>query len=83
VGVKTTCKDRWRQVLNEARRTKRKYILTLQQGISSKQLRQMHEANIVLVVPERLHKHYPKDRQIEILSLREFIDRVKVALKDD
>jgi hypothetical protein len=28
VGLKTTCKDRWRQVLNEGRRIHTKYILT-------------------------------------------------------
>ena len=35
VGLKTTCKDRWRQVLNEAPKHKSKHIVTLQQGISS------------------------------------------------
>jgi uncharacterized metal-binding protein len=43
VGVKTTCKDRWRQVLNEAKRVKDKHILTTQQGISKRQLNDMKE----------------------------------------
>ena len=37
LGAKTTCKDRWRQVLNEADRIETKYLFTLQQGISKNQ----------------------------------------------
>ncbi|MCH8013936.1 MAG: hypothetical protein IH823_03975 [Candidatus Dadabacteria bacterium] len=33
LGIKTTCKDRWRQVLNEAARIKSKHILILEPGI--------------------------------------------------
>lgn len=38
LAAKTTCKDRWRQVLNEADRLrdKPKYLCTLQQGISDR-----------------------------------------------
>jgi hypothetical protein len=51
LGIKTTCKDRWRQVLNEGRRVERKHFLTLQQGISVNQLREMNQAKVSLVVP--------------------------------
>jgi len=34
IGLKTTCKDRWRQVLDEGRRVRTKHIVTLQQGIT-------------------------------------------------
>jgi type II restriction enzyme len=34
LGVKTTCKDRWRQVLHEGEGITRKHILTMQRGIS-------------------------------------------------
>ncbi len=80
VGVKTTCKDRWRQVLNEGRRIERKYILTMQPGISEDQLREMRNARVSLVVPQPLHSHYPISSGIEILSLKEFVCRVKDAL---
>ena len=36
LASKTTCKDRWRQVLNEADRVETKHLFTLQQGISKK-----------------------------------------------
>jgi len=77
VGVKRTCKDRWRQVLNEAPRIKKKYILTLQPGISPKQLQQMNEANVTLIIPAVLKQQYPKDSPCEILTVQQFIDHVK------
>ncbi|HEX4310251.1 MAG TPA: type II restriction endonuclease [Acidobacteriaceae bacterium] len=80
IGLKTTCKDRWRQILNEARRVQRKYILTTQPGISANQLQEMHEAGVSLVVPESLHREYPRGTQIQILSLEEFASRVETTL---
>src|SRR4051794_2908463 len=62
LGVKTTCKDRWRQVLNEAQRIQRKHLMTIQEGISKKQLLQMQQSNVSLVVPKRLHSRYPTDK---------------------
>ena len=80
VGIKTTCKDRWRQVLQEAPRVKRKHILTLQKGISPAQLGEMKRAAVTLVVPKGLHGDYPKDRRGELVSVAAFIDEVKAAL---
>lgn len=80
VGLKTTCKDRWRQVLNEGKRVKRKHILTLQRGISENQLREMNDAQIALVVPEALQKFYPPQREISILTVEGFIDSVRLVI---
>lgn len=80
VGIKTTCKDRWRQVLNEARRIPRKHILTIQQGISANQLGEMHRSKVSLIVPERIQKQYPADTEIKIISLETFINNVKKIL---
>jgi hypothetical protein len=77
VGVKTTCKDRWRQVLNEARRVRHKHILTIQQGISSNQLAEMHRANVTLVVPKDIQKQYPKGGEIEMRNMEQFIEDVR------
>lgn len=81
VGVKTTCKDRWRQVLKEAPRVQKKYILTLQPGISSNQLSEMHAANVSLVIPQKLHREYPSSRVIEILTVEQFVDRTRTVLQ--
>lgn len=80
VGLKTTCKDRWRQVLNEGRRVQAKHILTLQQGISGPQLQEMHAAGVSLVVPQSLHKSFPKDGAMALLSIEAFLNTVKDRL---
>jgi hypothetical protein len=80
VGIKTTCKDRWRQVVNEARRVLDKHILTIQQGISATQLTQMHSSRVKLVVPAKLHKQYPKGTPITLLNVEEFVRMVKAKL---
>lgn len=80
VGIKTTCKDRWRQVLNEAKRIPHKHILTIQQGISVNQLREMHKSNVSLIVPKPIHKQYPTGTSIQITTLDSFIQKIKRVL---
>jgi hypothetical protein len=80
VGVKTTCKDRWRQVVHEAKRVTEKHILTIQQGISSKQLTQMHASHVTLIVPTRLHKQYPKGSPMTLLDVGGFVREVRRRL---
>lgn len=79
LAAKTTCKDRWRQVLNEADRLKGrpKYLCTLQQGISGAQMDEMQAENVILVVPQPYIKTYPSDRQGRIWTLSRFIQYVK------
>lgn len=78
LAAKTTCKDRWRQILNEADRTKTKFLCTLQQGITRNQLEEMRESEVVLVVPKPFINSYPVDFRKDIWSLKEFIDYVKL-----
>lgn len=80
VGIKTTCKDRWRQVLNEAKRIPHKHILTIQQGISANQLKEMHQSNVSLIVPKPIQKQYPVGTGIEMLTLQTFITDIKKVL---
>ncbi len=80
VGVKTTCKDRWRQVLNEAPRVRKKHILTLQEGISSKQLDEMHRSKVALIVPKPLHEKYPPERSVTMFNVEEFIAFLRTLL---
>lgn len=79
LAAKTTCKDRWRQVLNEANRLrdKNKFLCTLQQGISSDQMDEMEEEKVILVVPKEYIKTYPRDKQDRIWTVKKFIDYVK------
>lgn len=52
--VKRTCKDRWRQILNEADRIDPKHVLAFQGMVSPRQFRDRLEANEQLVIPEPL-----------------------------
>jgi len=77
LAVKTTCKDRWRQVLNEANRIEKKHLLTVQQGISLNQFREMRAHDVQLVVPAEIIKLYHKDIRSEIMTLEGFLGEVK------
>jgi len=79
LAAKTTCKDRWRQVLNEADRLRDgvKYLCTLQQGVSRAQMDEMSAENVVLVVPQPYISAYPKDKQDKIWSIQKFITFVR------
>lgn len=79
LAAKTTCKDRWRQILNEADRFrgKEKFLCTLQQGISSTQINEMEAEKVILVVPRLYIKTYPRDKQDKIWTLKKFVDYVK------
>jgi type II restriction enzyme len=80
VGVKRTCRDRWRQVLREAPRVRRKHLLTIQDGISVAQIDEMRSAHVELIVPRDLHKDYPKARRAQLLTIEKFLNSVRVSL---
>jgi type II restriction enzyme len=80
VGVKRTCKDRWRQVLREAPRVDRKHLLTIQNGISASQMEEIKQAGVELIVPRNLHSFFPKRRRSELRTLDGFVTEVTRAL---
>lgn len=77
LGAKTTCKDRWRQVLTEADRIAEKYLFTLQQGISRNQLKEMYDSKLILVVPRKYISSFPIEYRNRIKDLSGFIRIVK------
>ena len=79
LAAKTTCKDRWRQILNEADRLRdeNKYLCTMQQGISRAQMDEMQAERVVLVVPKAYIRAYPKDKQDRIWTIKRFVEYVK------
>lgn len=78
LAAKTTCKDRWRQILNEADRVKNKHLLTLQEGVSANQFNEMTEAGVTLVVPAGLHEAYPVAVRPHLTTFEEFIGDVRL-----
>lgn len=81
LAAKTTCKDRWRQILSEADRVEKKHLITLQQGISEKQLREMEKAKVILIVPKNYHKYYPHLFIDKLLSVNSFVQGLKNQYK--
>ena len=78
LASKRTCKDRWRQILNEADRLRDepKYLFTLQAGNSPAQLEEMKKEKVVLVVPRDTIQAYPAEYRQDIWTLKQFVDLV-------
>lgn len=74
LGVKSTCKDRWRQVLVEAERIPAKHLLTLEPSISPTQTDEMRRQQLQLVLPARLHATYTTEQQSWIMPVSAMVD---------
>lgn len=78
LGAKTTLKDRWRQVLNEANRIEKKHLLTMQPGISEDQTDEMKAENLQLVIPASLHGQGFSDGQRRwLMTVHDFLNEVR------
>lgn len=78
LACKTTVKDRWRQVINEAKKVDEKHLLTLQRGVSIAQFEEMREARVQLVVPKELIEKYPKPIRPYLKTFESFIADVRL-----
>lgn len=72
LGVKSSCKDRWRQVLSEANRIERKHLLTLETAISTNQTDEMQANHLQLVVPQQLHGTYTSSQRPWLIDVAAF-----------
>jgi hypothetical protein len=82
LGVKTTCKDRWRQVLTEADRIPSKHLLTLEPGISEHQTREMQSQSLNLVIPAAVQVSFTEAQRRWLLNVADFIDLVREKQSD-
>lgn len=73
LGVKTTCKDRWRQVMSEAAKIPLKHLLTLETSISTNQTDEMRANDVQLVIPSSLHSTYQVSQQSSLMHLYQFL----------
>jgi hypothetical protein len=73
LAVKSTCKDRWRQILAEADRIPEKHLLTLETAISRQQTDEMNEKDVQLVVPRQLHETFSVEQRKWLMDIGEFI----------
>lgn len=77
LAAKSTCKERWRQVLPEAGRIPGKHLLTLEPGISLAQTDQMRGAALQLVVPQKIQARYLPPQRDWLWTLCDFIQFVR------
>lgn len=77
LGAKSTCKDRWRQVLAEAVKIPHKHLLTLEPGITEPQTAQMEAVNLQLVVPASIQNTYNPRQKMWLWSMGQFINEVR------
>lgn len=78
LAVKTSCKDRWRQILNEADRIQKKHLLTLQEGVSKSQFAEMTDAGVQLVVPNSLIDSFAAPIRPHLMTLESFIADIRL-----
>jgi hypothetical protein len=77
LAVKTSCKDRWRQVMAEADRIAPKHLLTLEPGISAPQTAEMAGAQVQLVIPRGIFSSYSAAQQAGLINFADFIKLVR------
>ncbi len=78
LAVKTSLKDRWRQILEEADRIGTKHLLTLDEGVSQNQFLEIEQAGIRLVAPRPLHDRYPRDLRPHLQTLESFLADIRL-----
>ncbi len=76
LGVKSSLKDRWRQVLAEAQRIPEKHLLTLEPAISVRQTDEMRRNAVQLVLPAGLHRTFTHAQTAWLLTFRQFVTMV-------
>lgn len=77
LGAKTTVKERWRQVLDEADRVEHKHLVTLEPAVSEDYTKAMRDDGLQLVVPEPLHCSYTKAQRSWLMSMADFCELVE------
>lgn len=77
LGAKTTCKDRWRQVMAEGARIPEKHLVTLEAAISESQTDEMKASRLQLVVPAAIHSTYTLKQQSWLMSISQFITEIR------
>lgn len=76
-GVKSTCRNRWRQVLAKADRIYHKHLLTLEASISRHQTDEMQAKKLQLVLPCGLHQTYTPEQQTWLMNVASFMSLVR------
>ena len=77
LAAKSTCKDRWPQVLPEAERLEQKHLVTLEPAISESQTDTMRDSMVQLIVPKAIQRSYNDKQRDWIWKVSDFVNLVK------
>lgn len=77
LAAKSSCKDRWSQVLPEAERIKQKHLLTLEPAIAESTTDAMRASSLQLIVPTEIQQTYKKPQQEWLWNVGDFLELVK------
>ncbi|MCY4673772.1 MAG: type II restriction endonuclease [Bacteroidetes bacterium] len=78
MAAKSSCKERWSQVLSEANRIEYKHFVTLEPGITVAGTDRMQQARLQLVVPGHIQGSYTPKQREWLMLVRDFVDLVAV-----
>ena len=73
LAVKTTCKDRWRQILTEADRIRGEASADAAGGGVAGAEAEIWRAGVTLAVPAALHRRFGRGVRDEILAVQAFV----------
>ncbi|GAA6210634.1 type II restriction endonuclease [Hyphomicrobiales bacterium 4NK60-0047b] len=76
LAVKSSCKDRWPQILPEAERIPEKHLVTLEPAISKPQTDMMKVSNVQLIVPGHIRDSYTGEQRSWIWTMNDFVELV-------
>lgn len=76
LAAKSTCKDRWSQILPEAARLTERHLVTLEPGISEPQTKTMQAEGVQLIVPGNIRTSYTTAQQSWLWSIEDFVKLV-------
>lgn len=77
LGAKTTVKERWRQVLDEADRIEDKHLITLEPAVSEDYTTAMKKDRLQLVVPRSLFETYTSKQRKWLMDVEGFCQLVE------
>jgi hypothetical protein len=80
VACKSTSRERWRQVLNEAARIPEKYLLTVDTGISHATIDAMQRAALRVFLPAPIITAFYADNAGSIGTVSELLTELRQAI---
>ena len=85
VACKTTSKERWRQILNEAERIADKYLLTLDRRLTAAVIYQMNAARLLTFLPASIitTDYSTNPERGRLRSIRDLVAELRIASTED